>query len=325
MGIISFMRGNNDISIALCTHNGALFLNEQLNSLFNQSCKPKEIVIFDDCSTDKTIKIIESFSKKGVIDIRLIKNDKKVGPVLNFSHAMMACSSNYIALSDQDDVWKENKLEITLRKMKEMETIESPGCPLLVHGDLIVTNENLMPLTFSMMRKQGLKNEEDMQQAQRVLAVQNYVTGCTVMINKKLRDIACPIPPEAVMHDWWLALIAANKGKIGFIKEPLIYYRQHNNNTVGAVINKWKRHIHSILQYRIIKDKLLAILTQNLVAKECRFSQKIVNAVMNGDLISAWKLGIKRQSFSETLGLYFVLWIYNEDYKYKLSTLHYGK
>lgn len=313
------------ISIALCTYNGKRYLKDQLQSIISQTILPYEVIVCDDGSTDGTIDVIKEFAKTSPVPFKWYINNNTLGVVKNFEQAIQLCSGDYIALSDQDDVWKENKLEITLRKMKEMEKIESPKCPLLVHGDLIVTNECLTPLTFSMMRKQGLQNEEDMQQAQRVLAVQNYVTGCTVMINKKLRDIACPIPPEAVMHDWWLALIAANKGKIGFIKEPLIYYRQHNNNTVGAVINKWKRQIHSILQYHIIKDKLLAILTQNLVAKECHFSQKIVNAVMNGDLISAWKLGIKRQSFSETLGLYCVLWIYNEDYKYKLSTLHYGK
>lgn len=310
---------NNDISIALCTYNGADFLQEQLNSLLNQTCKPKEIIISDDGSTDETLGVIERFREKTTLPVYIIKNEEKLGPVQNFSRAMMACAGRYIALCDQDDVWKENKLEVTLNKMKEMEKCESPNCPLLIHGDLIVTDDRLNPITTSMMRKQGLNNEDDMQQARRVLVTQNYVTGCTVMINRKLRDIACPIPQEAVMHDWWLALIAAHKGKIGFINEPLIYYRQHSSNTVGAVINSARRYFKAILHPHTIRDKLLAVLVQALVAKECKLAQSFVENIINHDIGGVWKLGIHRQKMIENIGLYFMLWHYNEYYSDKLK------
>lgn len=132
---------------------------------------------------------------------------------------------------DHDDVWKPRKVEMTVRRMMELEQANGQDIPLLVHTDLVVADENLKVLSDSMFRSQNLNRKGNRLNN---LLVQNNVTGCTMMVNKALVDMVGPAPKHAVMHDWWMALIAACFGKIGFVRQATILYRQHHANEVGA-------------------------------------------------------------------------------------------
>lgn len=222
------------ISIALCTCNGEKYITAQLDSLAAQSLLPDELVVLDDASVDATLEHVRAFALRAPFAVRIYEHQHPLGVSGNFSEAIGCCQGDYIALCDQDDVWLPDKLQKSMLCMAETERCWGTGMPVLVHTDLRVVDDALQEIAVSMFRAQGLQNETDMCRALKVLLVQNYVTGCTVLFNRPLLKLACPLPVQAVMHDWWLALSAAAGGRIAFVDEPLILYRQHGGNQVGA-------------------------------------------------------------------------------------------
>ena len=219
------------ISILLATYNGEKFLQEQLNSILNQSYSNWHLYIHDDNSTDNTVKIIKEYVSKYPDHITFFDDDISFKSAsLNFSYLMQKVSSDYLMFCDQDDVWKRDKIEVTLEKMKEAEK-RYPQKPILVHTDLEVVDENLNTIDKSMMHYQGLNPyKKDFYH----FVVQNKITGCTVMINSALAKLAQPIDSEAIMHDWWIALVASAFGKIAYVPKSTILYRQHTANDTGA-------------------------------------------------------------------------------------------
>ncbi|MER3556040.1 MAG: glycosyltransferase family 2 protein, partial [Meiothermus sp.] len=132
-------------------------------------------------------------------------------------------------------VWLKEKLELSLKRMQELEAAHGKATPLLVHTDLKVVDRNLAALSNSFWQHQNL-NPKAGERWNRLL-VQNVVTGCTTIINRALREVAIPIPSAAIMHDWWLALVASLLGRVEFIDQPTVLYRQHSHNDTGA--KKW--------------------------------------------------------------------------------------
>lgn len=176
------------------------------------------------------MQIIDSYVKKYPEKISQIKGAPTGNSRDCFAELLNACDDDYIMFCDQDDVWKPQKIEITLAAMKKAEQ-ENGGLPILVHGDLSVVDSSLNVISDSFFEFQRLYQENV---SLPKLLVQNYVTGCTVMINRALKEKCSPIPKECIMHDWWLGLVAAACGKIVCISEPLLLYRQHEGNQVGA-------------------------------------------------------------------------------------------
>ena len=133
---------------------------------------------------------------------------------------------------DQDDVWKPDKIYLTLQKMEALEARYGDKTPILVHSDLSVVDSNLEMIAESFFQYANIPKRIVLNQ----LMVQNSVTGCTMMINRCLQQYFLrPLPmSKIIMHDYWAALIAKVFGKIGFVNEPTMYYRQHGNNSVGA-------------------------------------------------------------------------------------------
>ena len=231
----------HQVDILLSTYNGAIFLSEQIDSILNQSYTDWKLIIRDDSSTDKTKEVLQTYQNRYPKKIVVQKNsDENLGVILNFSKLLESSSAPYIMFCDQDDVWLPEKVELTLKKMIEVEK-SNPNTPLLIHTDLRVVNTNLGILSNSYWSYQGIDPEYDTLNR---LLVQNVITGCTVMINKKLADIALPIPDKAIMHDWWLGLVAASFGQVHHIDTPTMLYRQHANNDTGAT----SFNLHTILK-----------------------------------------------------------------------------
>jgi hypothetical protein len=132
---------------------------------------------------------------------------------------------------DQDDIWLPDKIELTLNTMKAAEQTW-PNLPLLVHTDLKIVDETLAPIAESFWKLHGILPESDCQLKK--IIYKNIVTGCTVMINKKAKEISLPFPLEVSVHDWWIALNVVKHGKIIHIKTPTVLYRQHAANLIGA-------------------------------------------------------------------------------------------
>lgn len=222
------------VDILLAVYNGEKYLEEQLSSIENQTYKDWRLIIRDDCSKDKSMLIAEKFSRKfkpGKVVI--YKNNIPSGSAKNnFLRLLKDSDAEYVMFSDQDDVWLENKISLTLKAMRRSEQEAGEGCPILVHSDLFVTDEKLRIVSNSFFKYQKIPKKVDIKR----LLLQNSVTGCTVMINKMLKEYLEKVdcPEKIVMHDYFAALISEVFGKIVFINRPLIKYRQHGDNSVGA-------------------------------------------------------------------------------------------
>ncbi|MDU3338237.1 glycosyltransferase family 2 protein [Paraclostridium bifermentans] len=220
------------VDVLMATYNGEDYIEEQIESILNQSYTKWKLYIRDDGSTDNTLQIIEKFSIKYPEKIFLVKDDKKgLGAKGNFKELMRYSSNDYCMFSDQDDIWLKDKIEKSFEKIKSLEELYGIDTPILVHTDLRVVDENKKIINNSFWKYQNL-NPNNIQL--RKLLVENIVTGCTMIINKPLLNLSKNIPKESVMHDSWIALVASAKGKVYSLDEQTILYRQHSKNEVGA-------------------------------------------------------------------------------------------
>ena len=234
------------VDILLAVYNGEKYLEEQLESIAAQTYQNWRLVIRDDGSSDHSLAIAHAFQKKHPekkIEIYVNEVPTKSAKG-NFMRLLEDAVSEYVMFCDQDDVWLPEKVEKTLKAMVHCEKKSgTKDVPILVHGDLYVVDENLQIISDSMFRYQKLPKTTAVNQ----LLIQNSVTGCTVMINKKLQDMLkrASDTQAMVMHDYWAALIASVFGKIVFMKQPLIKYRQHGDNSVGAMNASGIRYMYS--------------------------------------------------------------------------------
>lgn len=248
------------VDILLTTYNGEKYLRSQIDSVFAQTYTDWKIMVIDDCSTDKTCSIIDEYINKYPGKIELYRNNKNSGnPSLNFFKLLSMSKSEYVMFCDQDDVWLENKIYTTINVMKDLEN-KNEQLPVLVHTDLKVVDSKLNVLSESMFKYQKLDSNA---KTLKEIIVQNNVTGCTVMLNKKLISMCCSIPENVIMHDWWVALIAAAFGIIGFVDESTILYRQHESNQVGSKnASSFSLLFNKILHGREIQKSILATYSQ---------------------------------------------------------------
>lgn len=222
------------IEILLATYNGEKYLRQQIESLLSQKTdEPFRIVIRDDGSKDQTVSLIESMKKLYPDKILFVKDNKSCGGAAsNFFCLLAHASADYIMFCDQDDYWYPNKINAILNTMRQAERENRIGMPLLVYSDYRVVNDELKPLNENKKNNMVFKHKSDFNH----LLVQNYVTGCTMMINKPLAQLLKPsYRSEILMHDWWIALLASATGKIIFFNQVLMDYRQHSGQSVGAV------------------------------------------------------------------------------------------
>lgn len=217
------------VTVLLAVYNGEKYLFEQINSILSQTVKDIKIIIRDDGSDDNSPLIIDDFCNKYPQKISKISGTPTGSAKTNFAELLKYADSDYIMFCDQDDVWKSDKIEKTLSAMIASE--QNGNIPVLVHTDLTVADEKLNIISNSFFEFQRLNQEKVNLPA---LLVQNYVTGCTVMINRSLKEFCGDIPKNCIMHDWWLALVAQLFGKIVCVSEPTLFYRQHSGNQVGA-------------------------------------------------------------------------------------------
>lgn len=222
------------VYILLAAFNGERFIREQISSIRNQTYVNWKLIIRDDGSTDKTKDIILECIQDDSRIVLLDNSDEQRGCVQNFNCLMeyaVSNSADYIFFADQDDVWSPEKVSILMDKMEILEGEYTKDTPLLAYSDLEVVDERLNVLNSSYMTKQRLSHPKNEPLSR--LLVENTVTGCAMLINRALLQIAHPIPDLIVIHDWWIALCAAMTGKVYFVEKSLIKYRQHDNNVIG--------------------------------------------------------------------------------------------
>lgn len=217
------------VDILLATYNGEKYLDEQIASIISQTYHDWRIIARDDGSSDGTPEILERFKQTlGDKMIILRDGDKNLGCIKNFSRLLSFSDAEYTMFCDQDDVWLPEKTEITLEKMK---SLEAGDVPVLVHTDLRVVDSQKNTLAESFVKLHGLNAEPENRAG---LMYKNSVTGCTVMINSALRELAGDFPGECTMHDHYLAQTALALGKLGFLDSATMLYRQHGGNVCGS-------------------------------------------------------------------------------------------
>lgn len=238
---------NGSVDIALATFNGEKHLPALLESIRTQTWPNWNILARDDGSRDQTLGILRHSQAEQPGRIRLIEDtDGTLGPAANFSRLLENSQADYIMLADQDDIWLPLKIEVTLKKMLELAAHSGCDTPLLVHTNLCLIGT---VQADSFWKYQHLNPNHGL--TLKNLLTQNVITGCTVMVNRALLNLALPVSPAAVMHDWWLALVAAAFGQVGFINTPTVQYRQHGTNCLGAKPWTVKEIINTMRSERI--------------------------------------------------------------------------
>lgn len=229
------------VGVLLATYNSEAFLLEQLWSIINSVPTPSAIIVSDDNSTDSTDSILESVSRECStknIKLTVKKNSSgNSGVHGNFENLLrlgLASDLEVFLLCDHDDIWFEGRVSKSLEALGVLEGSgnDQSSLPALIFSDLEVISEEGSLIAPSFARYQGLPDPRG-QPLNRLLH-QNVVTGCTTCFNRALLEVATPVPNSVVMHDHWLALCAKVFGNWHYLDEPLVRYRQHGSNTVGA-------------------------------------------------------------------------------------------
>jgi glycosyltransferase involved in cell wall biosynthesis len=210
------------VSVALCTYNGAEYLQDQLLSILNQTYPSLELVIVDDRSTDTTLEIVEELARKDA-RIRVYKNEENLGHNLNFSKACSLCNGAFIAIADQDDVWELTKLE---RMMEQI--LQNPET-ILVHckSARFGSHRNHPSIKSTRLIKYLDGNDP------RKLLLFNHINGHNMLFRKSLLEAALPFPKN-VYYDWWIAVMACCYGQLKHVNEILVWHRVHETNATGA-------------------------------------------------------------------------------------------
>jgi glycosyltransferase involved in cell wall biosynthesis len=269
------------VSVVLCSYNGEKFLEEQLASIEQQTHKNFELIICDDSSTDSTRKILHAFAAKDQ-RVKLVFNKANLGFNKNFEQALQLASANWIAISDQDDIWMKDKLA------KLIETIK-PGA-LLVHSyNAEFSGDDHSKLAINRSRKRFYGNKT------RQLLFYNTIIGHTAAINRSLLKHALPFP-LGVYYDWWLGVVASVYGKIELNDEVLVLFRQHASNSSRFF------HLHSAtLQKQAYFEEVTTSLNAFAQIGDLKEDDKKLLEKYQGLIKREWK-----KNFSFPIFLFFI-------------------
>jgi glycosyltransferase involved in cell wall biosynthesis len=247
------------LSVALCTYNGARFLEAQLDSFLVQTRLPDELVACDDGSTDDTLAILERFQRHAPFPVRIVRSEGRLGSTKNFERAIGLCTGDLIATSDQDDVWVPEKLALS-----EAAFAIEPGRGL-IFTDADVVDEELHPIGHKMWdaMRFGFRGRRLVRlgRAFDVLLRQWLVTGATMMFRAEYRPFILPIP-ENWIHDGWIAFIIGALAEVGCVERPTVKYRQHSAQQIGGKKLTW-RELYDMAReigpshYRITYERFL--------------------------------------------------------------------
>ena len=298
---------NQKVDILLATYNGEKYIKEQVESILNQTYENIQIIISDDCSTDKTRQVLKEYENNE--KIKIFYQEKNLGYVKNFEFLLKQVESNLYMLSDQDDVWKKEKVE------KSVEKIESEKLDL-VFGDLEVVDENLNTLYKSYNRYMHLIHKiKKYQKDYRLQYLYNCMTGCTIISRKNWIDKVLPFPTNSkyVIHDYWIGLIIALNGKVGYLDTPYILYRQHGTNQVGT--KKASKQYNELKKVRDMSIDIRIGTFETYVMHEEIFDEKLRK--QNKKALEYFKMLKNKKNFNfRQWGIFFRLYKYESFSQY---------
>ncbi len=217
------------IGVVIGTFNGEHFIKEQIGSILNQTLKPNLIVVVDDKSTDKTPEIVKNYSLK-YNNIKFYQNERNIGWIRNFEQGISLCNTDYIALSDQDDIWFPNKLEKCFQKMS---SVCNSG--LCYHNSELIYEDGKR-LGTTLWELSDLNYPMSKREARLIIAnTQTPISGFTMFFHSDLKEHILPIPGERYCpHDWWICAVSFFLYNPVYLESPLSYYRMHPKQASGA-------------------------------------------------------------------------------------------
>lgn len=240
------------IGVALCTYNGERFLQEQLDSILAQTRRPDLLLIQDDGSRDRTLPILHAYASRTPFPVEIVRNSANVGFVRNFEQIILKCKAEIVVLCDQDDYWRHDKLELI------EEFFASDEKASVVFSDAEMVDEDRIPLGYGLLEALSVSAMEAAFVRSGnflpVLLRRNIAAGATIALRALRAQRSLPIP-DGAYHDEWIVLLAAVFGELRYIPEPLIQYRQHARNLLGARRPRAAERMRGLLQSRQIENR----------------------------------------------------------------------
>ncbi len=308
------------ISILMGTFNGAKYLSDQIESIISQDYINWNLYIRDDGSTDETVQIIQQYS---IIDSRIIyipdigyKNNYGAGH--NFSRLLEVTPVNsFTMFADQDDFWRADKISKSFQAMWQLEAAHEEE-PCLIFTNFTYVDDHLKEITSKVDFSVVKSNKIELKHA----LVQSLAYGCTMMINKSLRILVTPVPVEAIIHDYWILLVAAATGNVQYLPHSSILYRQHGSNVSGTYkASNFKNRVDRLFFHwekmaaEIDREINLAILLRDNFKLSLTHAAKIeLNKFISlgskgglGASITLFKSGYQRQRWYQSLVFYILI------------------
>lgn len=320
---------NNDtITIIMATFNGGKYLKEQLDSIINQSYKNWRLVVRDDGSSDNTLTILNDYNTRyNCIEV-ITDSKNNLGISLNFAELMEhSKDSKYIMFSDQDDVWLSNKVEDIYKLMKATEQEYGQNMPSLVYSDLQLVDESLNYIVVPVNMNRCFNATKSKINLNYLLA-ENFIYGCTMMLNNSLLKVCLPVPVEAENHDYWVSLVAVSIGRIVKLTKPCILFRQHSLNNSGGIsrgsfANRFKRVLFGwkeidyivnmrIKQALVLKERVLHRLDDKNKKMLTDYLSKAATGGISA-VYSAIRNNIYKHSIASTFMFYIALFRVRKD------------
>ena len=280
------------VQVLMSTYNGQTYLKKQIESILEQTYPNIELLVRDDESSDHTIDILRDYEER-YENIKVIYG-KNIGVNGSFFYLLAQSNSDYLAFSDQDDIWLPEKIQNAVEKL-DYYTV-----PALYAGNkiLIDQNDSIIKENNKKKKKPSFSNA----------LIENICTGCTIVMNKKLADnLKIHIPKQAILHDWWCYLVASYLGIVVYDEQAYILYRQHGNNIIGQnrnIIKKIEFNIKYILKNRGKLSKQLKEFQKNyhIIPEKDRQLQKLIKAEkFPGTFQMVFNKNIRRQSMADDI------------------------
>ncbi len=264
-------RSEFDVAILLATYNGEKYISYQLESIAAQTDQNFICFIHDDMSQDSTVEIVKNYCSSHPEHFLFLGSSKCGSAKKNFMLMMTLVKADYIMFCDQDDFWMSEKIEKNLTAIRELEQKFGSGIPYCVYSDLKMVNAELKETDSSYFQFTGKNPHAN---TLKDLLRTNVVVGCTMIINSELQNMALKVQnlDHIFMHDWWCVLICSINGKCSVIEEPLVLYRQHDNNEVGA---QEKHNFYRKLK-NLLNLKQWSIESKNNFKRQQNFAKELV-------------------------------------------------
>ncbi|PLT35758.1 glycosyltransferase family 2 protein [Bacillus sp. V5-8f] len=261
------------VSVVMATfYPNLTFLAQQLDSLNKQTYPEIELIICDDSANNEQFTLIENAARDNIINFKyfILKNNKNIGSNKTFERLTELATGDYIAYCDQDDIWEPQKVLKLVNKIEKENAI-------ICYSDLAIINESgqLINRSFKSIAKRVKHiygNEKYSYFIKR-----NSITGCTMLMDTKIAKKSIPFPENnEYVHDHWLALFGSFKGRISYVEEPLVLYRIHSNNQIGATVLNGIESKNDYIQKKLEKDQKRIIFLENHIKNQ---EKKIIESI----------------------------------------------